>query len=109
MPSRRTKKDPIRLKRVKTYMRRNPGVKFKEAADAIELMQFSGPREPEVRLADAMFGAGLNSAVVKSALGGLWSDYKSPIAQPKLDLVKMLREGGHDDLAVRVENGEFDG
>lgn len=36
-------------------------------------------------------------------------DFKSPLATPKMELNYMLREDGHEELADRVVEGEFDG
>ena len=63
---------------------------------------------------DAQLGAALQKvgyppSVVDQARRGHWSDFKTPLATPKIDLVEMLRRDGHDLLAQRVIDGEFDG
>lgn len=61
------------------------------------------------RLGRALEEAGYPPSTVKQARAGRWSDFSSPLATPKMDLVEMLRTDGHEDLAKRVMDGEFDG
>lgn len=64
---------------------------------------------PDAKLADALQEAGYPTSVLSKARRGHWSDYRSPLNLPKMELVSMLREDGHDDLADRAEAGDFDG
>ena len=61
------------------------------------------------RLAEALAVAGYPRSVIDMARKGHWSDFKSPLAVPKMELVKMLRLDNQGELAKRVEAGEFDG
>jgi hypothetical protein len=61
------------------------------------------------RLAEALKEAGYPESVIDRAKMGEWSDFKTELAAPKMDLVAMLVRDGHDDLAERVKTGEFDG
>lgn len=71
-----------------------------------------GPRvvaEVDRRLATAMREAGLPDSTAERAETGLWSDFRSPLALPKMELVAVLERHGADDLVNRVKKGEFDG
>lgn len=61
------------------------------------------------RLAAALAEVGYQQSTLDLARAGHWSDFKTELATPKLDLVAMLRRDGHDELAHRVIDGEFDG
>lgn len=61
------------------------------------------------RLAEALDRAGYPPSIVDKARQGHWSDFKTPLAFPKLELVTFLERDGHRDLADRVKQGEFDG
>jgi hypothetical protein len=61
------------------------------------------------RLAEALKEAGYPESVIDRAKMGEWSDFKTELVAPKMDLVAMLHRDGHDDLAERVKTGEFDG
>jgi len=61
------------------------------------------------RLGEALAEAGYPQSTVDKARAGHWSDFKTELATPKIDLVGMLRRDGHDQLARRVEAGDFDG
>jgi hypothetical protein len=61
------------------------------------------------RLGEALAGVRYPPSVVDKARSGYWSDFKTPIAFPKMDLAAMLARDGHDDLRQRVISGEFDG
>lgn len=66
-------------------------------------------RAVDAKLADALQEAGYPTSTISQARRGHWSDFKSPLDAPKMELVEMLREDGHDDLADRAQAGEFDG
>jgi hypothetical protein len=59
--------------------------------------------------------AGFPQETVNRARRGHWSDFKSPLDGPKLELVEMLDRHGKQgnqaahDLIPRVIRGEFDG
>lgn len=63
----------------------------------------------DAALGCALKNAGYPPSVVDQARRGQWSDFKSPLALPKMELVSMLRIDGHEQLAQRVICGEFDG
>jgi hypothetical protein len=59
-----------------------------------------------------MAEAGCPQETINQARKGRWSDFKSPLDAPKLELVDLLRSGRFGDqepLAQRVIAGEFDG
>lgn len=102
------KSDPVAMKKIARYSYRH-GCSAEEAWDTISLMTYSAPKHPEKKLAAAMELEGMNRTCVKMAREGYWSDFKTPLEYPKVELVKLLREGGRHALADRVEKGEFDG
>lgn len=61
------------------------------------------------RLSEALASLGYPESVLLKARQGYWSDFSSPLALPKMELLDMLEIDGHDALAGRVVNGEFDG
>lgn len=63
----------------------------------------------DAALGEALGAVGYPPSVVAQARRGHWSDFKTHLATPKMDLVAMLRADGHEDLAQRVATGEFDG
>lgn len=63
----------------------------------------------DAKLGRELEAAGYPPSTVALARRGHWSDFKTPLATPKIDLVAMLRFDGHDKLAERVVAGEFDG
>jgi hypothetical protein len=63
----------------------------------------------DAALGQALEEAGYPPAVVDQARRGFWSDFKSPLATPKMELAAMLAGDGHMELRGRVINGEFDG
>jgi hypothetical protein len=66
-------------------------------------------RDHNQRLAEAMKEVGYPASVVSKAYDGYWSDFRSSIPFPKITLVEMLEQDGHQALSVRVQDGEFDG
>jgi hypothetical protein len=73
---------------------------------------WDGVDEHDRRLGEAMEKAGFSVETVNKARQGRWSDFKSPLDAPKLELVEMLRSGrfgNQEALAQRVIAGEFDG
>lgn len=60
-------------------------------------------------LAEALKEAGYPESVCAKARAGHWSDFKTELAFPKMDLCEMLHADGHDDLRRRVMDGDFDG
>lgn len=46
--------------------------------------------------------------VISRAREGFYHDFESPIATPKVQLVRDLRSVGLEELARRVMNGDFD-
>lgn len=70
---------------------------------------WDGVDDHDRRLAEAMELAGLPRGTINKARQGMWSDFKSPLAGPKIELVAVLERHGADDLAKRVIQGEFDG
>jgi hypothetical protein len=46
--------------------------------------------------------------MIAKARAGYYHEYKSPLPMPLLQLVADLRAAGHEDLAQRVINGDFD-
>lgn len=63
----------------------------------------------DARLGEALTEAGYPPSVVAKARTGYWSDFRTSLATPKMDLVAMLEMDGHDALAARVRAGDFDG
>ncbi len=63
----------------------------------------------DARLAQALEDAGYGPSAVARAREGYWSDFKSTLAFPKVNLVGMLQDDDELDLAKRVVAGEFDG
>jgi hypothetical protein len=63
----------------------------------------------DAALGRALKEAGYPPSVVNQARRGHWSDFKTDLAAPKMDLAAMLAEDGHMELRQRVINGEFDG
>jgi hypothetical protein len=63
----------------------------------------------DARLSQALSEAGYPQHVIDAARAGHWSDFKTELALPKMDLVMMLDRDGHGELANRVRQGEFDG
>lgn len=61
------------------------------------------------KLAAALSEVGYPRSVIDMARRGHWSDFDSPLALPKMELVKMLETDGHRELAKRAAEGEFDG
>jgi hypothetical protein len=61
------------------------------------------------RLGEALEEADYPPSVVAKARAGHWSDFKTELALPKMDLADMLHRDGHLDLRRRVMEGEFDG
>lgn len=61
------------------------------------------------RLAAELEQLGYPASIVDQAREGHWSDFKSPLALPKVKLVTMLHRDGHSRLRERVMRGEFDG
>lgn len=61
------------------------------------------------KLGRVLEGVGYPRSIVQQARAGRWSDFDTSLATPKMDLVEMLRTDGHEDLAKRVMDGEFDG
>ena len=47
--------------------------------------------------------------IERRARAGEYDDFESDSATPIVDLVRLLRQAGADDLAVRAMNGEWDG
>ena len=102
------KKDPVLLRQVRRYIRRHGGT-ADEVFDLLTTARMSGPREAERKLEEAMREERMNATAIKMARDGYWSDFKSPLDFPKVELVNMLRESKRYEFAERVENGEFDG
>lgn len=66
----------------------------------------------DARLGECLQALGYPPSVVDQARRGHWSDFKTELATPKMDLVAMLRRDafdGHEALVRRVMDGEFDG
>lgn len=61
------------------------------------------------RLAAELEQLGYPASILDKAREGHWSDFKSPLALPKMELASMLHRDGHEPLRRRVMNGEFDG
>jgi hypothetical protein len=61
------------------------------------------------RLAEAMEAAGCDAWLLANARAGHYDDYKSDLACPIYRLVADLKKEGHEELAQRAMNGEFDG
>jgi hypothetical protein len=61
------------------------------------------------RLAVAMAVAGYPIATLEKALRGHWSDFKTPLTLPKIELVKLFERDNHMELAARAARGDFDG
>lgn len=59
------------------------------------------------KLASALEEAGLEM-MARDARTGLYSDFESPLAFPKIALVRNLLNHGKHDLVNRVKAGEFD-
>lgn len=76
---------------------------------------WDGVDDHDRRLGEAMAEIGLPEETVNRARRGHWSDFKSPLDGPKIELVEMLRrhrdQGNYEAeaLAQRVMRGEFDG
>jgi len=58
-------------------------------------------------LLEALREAGLED-MAKAAEAGAYSDFASPFTFPMIQLVRELEAAGHDDLARRAKEGEFD-
>jgi len=75
----------------------------------------TGVDDHDFRLGEAFREIGLPEDTIRRAQKGHWSDFKSPLDGPKLELVEMLRRKGGEGvdgagaLAQRVMTGEFDG
>lgn len=67
------------------------------------------PNDINRRLAAALDAVGYPPSTVEMARNGHWSDFASPLAMPKMALNAMLMGDGHEELAQRVRDGEFDG
>lgn len=63
----------------------------------------------DAALGRALEEAGYPPSTVDQARRGHWSDFKTELALPKMELVAMLRRDGHEAVAQRVIAGEFDG
>lgn len=64
------------------------------------------------RLAEELRKLGYPESMVEKALAGHWSDFKTPLPFPKMELVQMLRTdrlGNYESLCERIMMGEFDG
>lgn len=78
-------------------------------------MNWEGVDEHDARLGEAFREIGLPQETIDRARKGHWSDFKTPLDAPKMELVEMLRRHaktgveGAEDLAQRVMTGEFDG
>lgn len=78
-------------------------------------MNWDGVDDHDRRLGEALRDAGFPQGTIDKARKGLWSDFKSPLDAPKMELVAMLerhRQSGNakaGDLIERVKTGEFDG
>lgn len=76
---------------------------------------WDGVDDHDRRLGEALEAAGFPEETVNRARKGHWSDFKSPLPGPKLELVEMLNRHGEQgnlaalDLIPRVMQGEFDG
>jgi len=46
--------------------------------------------------------------IIAKAKAGYYHDFESPVATPKMELVKDLRDVGFTDIASRVINGDYD-
>jgi hypothetical protein len=101
------KSDTVLMRQVRRYIRRYGG-SAEAAAERLRIGRFSGPKPPEQRLAAAMQLEGMGPVTVKKAREGYWSDFKSPLEFPKVELVNLLMQSGRRGLAKRVEDGEFD-
>lgn len=60
------------------------------------------------RLAEALKEVGYDEKIQNLARQGHWSDFKTRLAAPKMDLAQMLFDDNHLDLRKRVIDGEFD-
>lgn len=60
-------------------------------------------------LAEALEEKGYPESVLAKARAGHWSDFKTDLPFPKMDLCEMLHADGHDDLRRKVMDGDFDG
>lgn len=67
----------------------------------------AGPAEH--KLAEALKEVGYPESVVAKARGGHWSDFRTELPFPKMDLAEMLYADGHEDLRRKVIDGDFDG
>lgn len=63
----------------------------------------------DAKLGEALAEVGYPQSIVDQARRGYWSDFKSPLALPKMELAGMLECDGHIELRKRVIAGEFDG
>lgn len=78
-------------------------------------MNWDGVDDHDRRLGEALREADFPQETIDRARKGHWSDFKSPLEAPKLELVEMLerhsRQGNEKalPLAERVKTGEFDG
>lgn len=63
----------------------------------------------DAALGRALEEVGYPPSVVDQARRGHWSDFKTELALPKMELGAMLARDGHMELRQRVINGEFDG
>jgi hypothetical protein len=70
---------------------------------------WTGVDDHDRRLGEALAVEGFPEATVNKARKGYWSDFKSPLDLPKMELVGMLERHGKRDLIKRVTEGEFDG
>ena len=59
------------------------------------------------RLARALMEAGL-PGMAEKAINGMYDDFESMSATPKIDLVRHLKMACKPNLATRAMNGEFD-
>lgn len=78
-------------------------------------MNWEGVDDHDARLGEALREADFPQETIDRARKGHWSDFKSRLEAPKLELVEMLerhvRQGNEKASAVikRVVQGEFDG
>lgn len=90
------------------------GRKFLDAADESP-QEYDGVDDHDRRLGEALREAGFPQETVNRARQGHWSDFKTPLDAPKMELVEMLkrhRDTGNEaagELIPRVMAGEFDG
>lgn len=66
----------------------------------------------DARLGEALKALGYPPSTVDKAREGYWSDFKTELATPKIDLVGMLERDkfdGYEDVVKQVVTGGFDG